>query len=225
MHRSIIALASILCVQSPAVAQDAFRNGRTCIAEICIGDGLAEVSKVKWNPAKVMVPLEKPEPIASYKVPDRRKAEIGKIYRGDLTRAMPYLAGSGFDQSATALLDGIVACEHRGGIAGTFNGKDGNPTKVTITLVPDAKDAAVQRWTVTNVERHFVAADTDAKRDAKRAEMDKIYAAAASTQLPPGSGMYHMSGDRMYLTLRRDDASYRRLREHPLCTGRAGAQR
>jgi hypothetical protein len=217
VYRSIIAILSIVAVPALAAAQDEFRNGRTCIAEICVGDGLVEVGKVKWDAAKVAVPFEKPEPITSYKVPDRRKVQIEQMYRGNLARALPYLAGSAFDQSVLSSLSGIIVCEHRGGIAGTFTDKSGNPIKVVITLVPDAKDVSIQHWIVTNIERHYVGANTEEKREAKRAEMDKVYAAAISTTLPSGRGMYHMSGDRLYLTLRRDDESYRRLGMHPSC--------
>jgi hypothetical protein len=75
----------------------------------------------------------------------------------------------------------------------------------------------VQRWLVTNIERQFVAADTDEKMDAKRAEMDKVYAAAPSAESKAETGSYHMSGNRMYLTMNRERTSYQRLKEHPKC--------
>jgi hypothetical protein len=215
MHRSLITLLSTLVVATPAFSQDVFRNGRTCIPEVCIGDGLAEASKVKWDLARVNNPLDERMPITASKVSPRRKAEIEKIFRGDVSQAMPYLAGQGFDQSILPALAGVAMCEHRGGVSGTFTDKNGNPTKVFMTVVPDAKDASVQRWLVTNIERQFVAADTDKEMDAKRAEMDKVYAAAPSAESRAETGSCHMSGNRMYLTMNRERTSYQRLKEHP----------
>lgn len=221
MHRSLITFLSTLVIAAPAFAQDVFRNGRTCIAEICIGDSLAEAGKVKWDLARVNNPFEDRVPITAYKVSPRRKAEIEKIFRGDLSKALPYLAGQGFDQSILPALADVVMCEHRGGVSGTFKDKSGIPTKVFMTIVPDAKDASVQRWLVTNIEQQFVAADTDAEIEAKQAQMDEVYAAAPSAGGAPGAGSYHMSGNRLYLTMNRERTSYQRLQEHPKCAAAA----
>lgn len=217
MRGAVILLMGIAAVHSVGTAAEAFKNGQPCMDGLCTGDGLAEAAKIKWDPAVVHVPFEPKDRIATLIVKDKRKAEIEKIYRGDLSKAMPYLAGSGFDQAAVPALRGLVACQHRGGIAGTFTAKDGNPTKVVLTLLPDPKDHGNQRWIVTNFERHFVNAKTERQQDAVRAEMDARYAAAAGSNVKTGLGMYHMSGDRVYLTLRVASEDYAALKSHPLC--------
>lgn len=217
MRRIFVLLVSILGAQSVVAAEAVFKNGQPCMDGLCIGDGLAEVARIKWDPAIVQVPFEPKEPIASLKVKDKRKAEIERIYRGDLGKAMPFLAGSAFDLSAVPALKGLAVCEHRGGIVGTFTGQDGNPTQVGLKLLPDPNDSKVQRWTVTNFERHFVNAKTEQQQDAVRAQMDKLYAAAVATDVKPRQGMYHMSGDRVYLTMKVEREAYAALKTHPLC--------
>ena len=80
MRRTVIALVSIWAVYPLANAAEAFRNGQPCMDGLCIGDGLPEVAKVKWDPAVVHVPFEPKEAIASLKVKDKRRAAIEKIW-------------------------------------------------------------------------------------------------------------------------------------------------
>ncbi len=47
--------------------------------------------------------------------------------------------------------------------------------------------------------------------------MDKVYAAAPSAESKAETGSYHMSGNRMYLTMNRERTPYQRLKEHPKC--------
>jgi len=216
MRRAVV-LLSILGIPALAGAADAFKNGQPCMDGLCIGDGLAEVAKIKWDQAVVHVPFEPKVPIATLKVTDKRRAQIEKIYRGDLGKAMPFLAGSSFDQTAVPALRGLAACEHRGGIAGNFTGKDGNPIEVGLTLLPEPNDPRVQRWMVTNFERHHVNARTEQQQDALRAKMDVLYEAAIRTDVKTGQGMYHMSGDRVYLTMKVGREGYAALKQHPLC--------
>jgi len=216
MRRAVL-LLSVLGLHSPVMAAEAFKNGQPCMDGLCIGDGLAEVAKLKWDPAVVHVPFEPKVPITTLKVTDQRRAQIERIYRGDLGKAMPFLAGSSFDQTAVPVLRGLAVCEHRGGIAGTFTGKDGNPVKVGLTLLPEPGDPKVQRWMVTNFERHYLKAKTIEQQDAIRAQMDVLYEAAIKTDVPRGQGMYHMSGDRVYLTMKVGREGYAALKQHPLC--------
>lgn len=217
MNRTVILVFSIVWAQVLVAAEGSFKNGQPCMEGLCIGDGLAEVAAMKWDPATVHVPFEPKEPIATLKVKDGRRAEIERLYRGDLTKAMPFLAGSGFDQTAVPALRGLASCEHRGGIAGRLTDKDGNPIKANITLLPDPEDPRVQRWTVTKLERQYINAKTIAQQDVIRAEMEVRYAAAIKVDMGSRRGMYHMSGDRVYLTMMVGRDGYAALKQHPLC--------
>ena len=56
-----------------------------------------------------------------------------------------------------------------------FTSKSGNPTIVGITLVPDAKDVNVQRWTVVSISRNYPQAISGTQQADIKKQLDERY--------------------------------------------------
>lgn len=127
------------------------KNGIPCVAEVCLGDGIAELKKVKWDKVKKETVNK---PLLEY---------VSKNFRGNLKASTPYLrrgysGNTGvFDNQALSYLDAVIAdCVTQSYtlLSGTFTSKVGNPTEVVIRLVP-SQDNQTQKWTVVVIRRTF----------------------------------------------------------------------
>lgn len=130
---------------------DYAKNGMPCVVEICLGDGITELQKVKWDKVKKET-INKP--LLKY---------VNTNFRGNLNSSTPYLrrgftGNTGvFDNQALLNLDGVIAdCVTQSYtlLSGSFTSKAGNPTEVVIRLVP-AQDNQTQKWTVVVIRRTF----------------------------------------------------------------------
>ena len=127
------------------------KNGMPCVAEICLGDGITELQKVKWDKVKKETVNKS---LLEY---------VNTNFRGNLKASTPYLrrgfsGNTGvFDNQALANLDAVMAdCVTQSYtlLSGSFTSKAGNPTEVVIRLVP-SQDNLTQKWTVVVIRRTY----------------------------------------------------------------------
>src|SRR5882724_1713703 len=157
-------------------AQSYEKNGLPCIAELCVGDGLEELSKTKWERAKsAFSPMGKPDYVGSRPIGASEITTVKRIYRGDVSRVVLYLSYEAFDAKAIPLLASITAACGRKELQGAFTTESGNPTTVKIALLTDKNDAAIQRWAITSISRSFPAAISAVQQADIRKQLDERY--------------------------------------------------
>jgi hypothetical protein len=175
MNRSL-PLFLFLSAPMLSFAQSYEKNGLPCITELCVGGGLKELSELKWDRAKNALSLMgKPDYVGSRPIGAFDIATVKKIYRGDVSKAVPYLSYEAFDAKAIPLLANITAACGRNELRGTFTTESGNPTTVKIALLTDKDDTAIQRWTVTSISRSFPAAISAVQQADIRKQLDERY--------------------------------------------------
>lgn len=198
-------------MQSISYADEYVKNGLPCVKEICVGDGLDELSKVNWDKSKL------------WKNPQYTKYVVERFndnYRGNLKKSKDYIVQNTFDSTGLKYFSDVKAsCLHDLNPVGTYTSKDGNQTKVTIGLVPDSKelDSLEQKWTVVWISRHYLV-----KSDQQRSE---IYEANKerykSLTEAPGSGFnrsdFHAGKLELSMNQRPNIIEHKRL--NPLCGG------
>ena len=122
-----------------------------CVAEICLGDGIVELQKVKWDKVKKETVNKT---LLDY---------VNKNFRGSLKASAPYLrkgySGNtgAFDNQALSNLDAVIAdCVMQSYtlLTGSFTSKAGNSTEAIIRLVP-SQDNQTQKWTVVVIRKSF----------------------------------------------------------------------
>jgi hypothetical protein len=175
MSRKLFGLL-VLLIPAIALAQGYEKNGLPCISELCIGDGLPELGKIKWDRAKSDFSITgKPDYVGSHPLPATAVTLVKNVYRGDLTKAAPYLSYQAFDGSGLALLANVSAACATQELRGTFTSQNGNPTSVKIALLSDKHDVSIQRWTVTSISRNYPAAVSDAQKADIRKQLNERY--------------------------------------------------
>ncbi|MFM8900187.1 MAG: hypothetical protein ACKOF9_09615, partial [Burkholderiales bacterium] len=90
--KAIILALPLFTAPHICLAQELEKNGLPCVAEICLGDGIAELSKVQWDRAKN--PFSSPQKqlyTATRKVSEGEMKLVQSRFRGDLGQAAPFL--------------------------------------------------------------------------------------------------------------------------------------
>ncbi len=147
------------------------KNGRPCVKEICLGDGLDELRKVKWD---------KSNRANRAKVTKMQMTALEEIFRGKLIASAPYITwpiygGGEFDNQALSKLDEVIAiCNGFLSLSGTFTTQSGNPTTVDIELIP-TQDNKEQKWTVVAIRRSFPMASSKKQYEEIRAQLETRY--------------------------------------------------
>jgi len=172
----LLPLFLLLSAPMLSLAQSYEKNGLPCIAELCVGDGLQELSRIKWERAKSAFSLmDKPDYVGSRPIGASDITTAKQIYRGDVSQAVSYLSYEAFDAKAIPLLARITAACDRKELRGTFTTESGNPTTVKIALLTDNSDVAIQRWAITSISRSFPAAISAVQQADIRKQLDERY--------------------------------------------------
>jgi hypothetical protein len=138
--------------------------------------GWRSCSELKWDRAKNALSLMgKPDYVGSRPIGASDIATMKQVYRGDVSKAVPYLSYEAFDAKAIPLLANITAACGRNELRGTFTTESGNPTTVEIALLTDKNDTAIQRWTITSITRSFPAAISAVQQADIRKQLDERY--------------------------------------------------
>jgi hypothetical protein len=230
MSPKTLSFVLLLLTAPLCLAQEFEKNGLPCVAEICLGDGIAELSKVQWDRAKnPFDKSEKPNYTATRKVSEREMKFLQSNFRGDLAQAAPFLYDKMFDSGALSSLPRVTAACEKNELIGTYTTQSGNPTRVGIALTPSQADTSKQRWTVVSIVRTFPAAVSNEQKTQVEAQLAERYHAFGANNRKiknpkPGEGRFyfiHGSPFGFNLLLFRGIEEVNRLKLHPACGGTA----
>lgn len=228
LKASAVAL-SLLVVSHICTAQEFEKNGLPCVAEICLGDGISELSKVSWDRAKnPFSSPQKPLYTATRKISENEMKSLQSRFRGELLQAAPFLYDNMFDLGALPVISRVTVACTRHELIGTYTTSSGNPTRVGITLMPDQSDTSKQQWTVVSIARTFPRAISIEQKAEVEAELAKRYHpfGAKNTNIrnpKPGEGRFSLNfisfGFNLFLFRGMDEEN--RMKLHPACGGSA----
>ncbi len=218
---------TLLAAQSDSVAQNLGKRGLPCVAEICVGDGIEELTKIQWVPAQNPIKIgAKIQPTSAHSLTDDDLKMLRAIYPS-AGEAAPYLHERQFDAGALAVLPRVEAACQSNELIGNFGAGTSTPTRVGISLMPSATDPSKQVWTVTTITREF----PTAVGNEQRAEITKLlnmrYAHFGAGRIEgpnakPGEGRFFPSGMTRFgfgLSLIRSPDEANRMKLHPACSG------
>jgi len=209
-------------------AQEFAKNGLPCVSEICLGDGIAELSKVQWDRAKNPFSSQQMPLYTAVRKVNASETQIVKLkFRGDTEQAAPFLLDQQFDALALPSLAHITAACEQNELIGTYTTQSGNPTRVGISLIPRQSDTSVQHWTVTSIVRTFPKAVSAEQKAEVEAELtNRYYAFGANNpgikNAKPGEGRFfsnYGSTFGFHLSLFTGIDKANRLKLHPSCGG------
>ena len=176
-------LGLFLTAAGTSVAEVLEKDGKPCVKEICLGDGLQELQKLNWEVAREFPKGFKSEgsTIANRKPDAGTLTEILQNFKGPaatIRAASAYLPAdyrSGhFDATALPQMAQIQASCYPYSLVGRYTPQGGMPTTVSIGLFPSA-DGATQSWKVFQIERHFPTNLTQAQVDQVNAQVQASY--------------------------------------------------
>lgn len=227
---SALLTVSLISIQSLCYAGEYVKNGMPCVKEICIGDGVDELTKVNWDKVNV-----KPNPKAfMYTLYIKNRDKELQTYIGKTKNLANYLGMHKFDSSTIGHLNEVTAvCDTPtlGGLTGTYKSKDGNLTEVEIELIPDQQnfDSLTQSWVVTEIARTFKIASPQ-QREEVTEEMntrysfvdknifdDKGYTKKYASEASFGKSI--VNNNNLNLRLVKDNHEKNRASIHPGCPG------
>lgn len=161
----ILTIIASLMFNASYAAEKYEKNGYPCMSDICLGDDLSALQKIKWEPTK----------ISKFESKEKLLKKIKKTYKGsdeDLAKAAPYIS-RGFDNEGLKYLQSVkVACE-MDAVGGKFTTENGNKTHVVLMLMgPPTK----QKWKVTMIKREFEGVVTEAQKKEIKDTLIKRYA-------------------------------------------------
>lgn len=237
-YKLLAVVLPLLASAHSSMAQVYEKSGLPCVAEICIGEGLSELAKVKWDRAKNSLSLrgQSPQYIDTIKIDDFQMKRIQSRYKGDIGQSAPFLAMSQYDNGSLSGLSRITAsCESGGfvgaGLKGTYTTQSGNPTEVEVALIPANSDITKQIWTVISITRKFPAAISKEQITEVKTELKQRYSVFSEEyrkyKMPKlGEAQFNIHesiGMPFYMTLRlyRGNDEDNRLKLHPACGGSA----
>ncbi|MEJ7805034.1 MAG: hypothetical protein WKG03_03815 [Telluria sp.] len=226
MSFKVIAVAlTLIGAHAGSMGQTLEKNGLPCVAELCIGDGIAELSKIQWVPAHSSYKVNnKTQLISDKKLSDDDLRVLKSTYpmAGD---AAPFLHERTFDASALPMLARVATACQSNELTGTYGANGDTPTRVGISLTPSLADPARQAWTVTTITREFPSAVTNEDRAAISKLLTRSYGkfGAGTRTVPdrPGEGRFFPSGMAKFgfgLSLFRGTDESTKLMTHPACS-------
>lgn len=212
LNSSLLAV-SLISIQSICHADEYVKDGKPCVKEICVGDGLGELSKINWKKSILL----KPPQYFTFAI-----EHFNKDYRGDLKKSKDYLLQKTFDSTALKYFSDVKAyCgnDFFSYPTGTYTSKDGNQTEVTISLEPDAinLDSLDQKWTVVKIRRQYMVKSDQQRREIFEANNERY----KSLTEAPGSG-YNKSDffeGSLILTFNHRPNVTEQAKLNPLCGG------
>lgn len=188
-EKKIFAFASLaFCFLTTSYAQPIQKNGLPCVKEICLGDGLPELNKIKWIRAQSSrgfmwgYPMNKLDglfadaPVAKDDLQWKWTFPFLKGNEQDVRKAVPYIFTMRFDGTGLPLIGKIEAiCQGSPRLIGRYESESGHPTVVGITMLPST-DGLTQSWVVTSINRFFPGNITQEQSQELRASIYATYA-------------------------------------------------
>ena len=226
MSFKVIAVAlTLIGAHASSIGQALEKNGLPCVAELCIGDGIAELSKIQWAPAQSSYKVNNKVQLTGEKKLSDDDMRVLKSTYPAAGEAAPFLHDRMFDATALPVLARVVAACQSNELTGYYGTSGDTPTRVGISLTPSASDPSRQAWTVTTITREFPSAVSNEERAATTKLLTKRYGkfGAGTRTVPdrPGEGRFFPSGMSKFgfgLSLFRGPDESNRLMMHPSCS-------
>ncbi len=195
------------------------------MTEICLGDSLPELSKIKWNEAKTSFKINNKVQATAERKLSEDDLRLLKATYPTMGDAAPFVYEKQFDTAALTALGQVTAACEVNELFGTF-GTSNAPTKVGISLMPTLADPSRQAWTVTSIVREFPSASTIEEKADLTLLLKRRYNkfGAGSRELPPakpGEGRFFLGGMANFgfgLSLVRATDEGDRMKTHPSCS-------
>ena len=226
--KAVILALPLFTAQQICLAQELEKNGLPCVAEICLGDGIDELSKVKWDREKnPFSSPQKPLYTATRKISEGEMKMVQSRFRGDLVLAAPFLYDNLFDSVALSSISRVTAACEKNELIGTYTTQGGNPTRVGIAMTPSQADTSKQQWTVISIVRTFPAAVSNEQKAQVEAQLTERYHSFGANNrniknAKPGEGRFfpnYGSSFGFHLSLFRGIDEVNRMKLHPACGG------
>lgn len=200
------------------------KNGRACLDNMCLGDGIDALEGVQWDTAIRPGSERSPEPSKSRSLGRGETNRTNNRYRGSFSGIIGYLADGRFDNDALAGLKGVTAACETQSLQGTFTSTGGNPTTVLVSMVANPSNPNEHRWEIRRISRKVPNA-VGAARDAAKSQLEERYRAFTSRYRAPGGDMLQVnafSGFQYTLSAPSVPNEAALLKQHKACGGAGG---
>lgn len=156
--KALIATILVWLGTNASYAQVYNRDGWPCVNELCVGDGVAELVRVKWEkikpPEYSKTKMYRDAEVATAEAVSRERLEGVRAPTAAMKVMHFYsLVSMQFDAGALAALPDVKACSPLS-MRGRFYTDSGLRTEVTIRLVPTS-DGKQQDWRVVQILRYW----------------------------------------------------------------------
>jgi hypothetical protein len=131
-----------------------------CVAELCLGDGLDELSDIPWELVSWRIASDPSTTAPGGLVDESILADLEQRFAGDLTAAAPYLISLAFDADAIPRLSTVICATGYERLYGRYISRHGNPTQVAVALVQKSAEDPRQVWTVVEITREMIRAES-----------------------------------------------------------------
>ncbi|MDP1871705.1 MAG: hypothetical protein Q8K61_08760 [Gallionella sp.] len=171
---SIFVSASLL--SSSLMAEEFIHDGSPCLHNVCVGDDIAKLSALKWEPATFMgVGIKAGIGPTNTKLNKGDAEQLisqfstslfpSKTGTPELRSILPYLRDHSFDNTAIEKLRKAPGfCRQiQIPLYGNLISENGKITKVTINVIPGS-DSATQAFRVTQIERKVPTVNATSKQ-------------------------------------------------------------
>lgn len=231
MPLKVIALAlPLFAMQSTCLAQGVDKKDLPCVGELCLGDGIAELSKIQWAPAQGAFKIDSKVQLSSARKLSEDDLRTVNATFPNAGEAAPYLYDKKFDASALPSLTRLAAACETNELFGTYGATTETPTRVGISLTPILAEPGKQAWAVTTIVREFPSAMTNVQKSEITSQLNQRYAkyGAGNPNIQPakaGEARFFPSGMTRFgfgLSLVRATDEAARLKQHPVCAGDKG---
>jgi len=152
-----------------------------CVDQICLGDGTKALGTTNWDE----IPSAAARPMTR-----RQQQKLDATYKGRFDEIASSLAQGKFDHRVLRRLDRVEAACGGNSLTGQFTSAGGNPTRVTLSLLPNA--SGQQSWQVTAITRTFPAARNRRQQQEVQQQLDARYGRydMHRRSLKPGEASY-----------------------------------
>lgn len=149
---------------SPAISSAVTDELLPCAGHVCLGEEASSLKDIPWASASGAV---------GTKLSRRQIRHLETIYKGRFDNIAPFLQKGIFDRHVLGELHGIRAACRSHDLIGQFASEDGNPTRVTLRMLPDERGQ--QTWRVVAISREFPQAKSRAQQEKVREMLDARY--------------------------------------------------
>jgi len=161
MKVSLLVVSTTMWAQ---LAMAASPEPMPCVDEICLGDGARSLGRIQWDDVSGA---------SARPMTGRQRQKLDAIYKGRFDEIASSLAQGKFDQRVLRRLDRVEAACGGNGLTGQFTSAGGNPTRVTLSLLPAA--SGQQTWQVTAITRSFPSARNRRQQQEVQQQLDARY--------------------------------------------------